>query len=148
MHEPKTKPTVASFSAHIAAIDDEQRRKDCKALVAMMKRATGCAPKMWGPSIVGFDSYHYRYESGREGDACLVGFASGKSALSIYLVSGYEEAATQALLAQLGLHKIGKACLYVKRLADVQLPVLEQLVVDSVAATRRRYPRAVGRRAN
>lgn len=140
MYEPKTKPTVVTAASHLAAIDDEPRRKDCEALVAMMKRATGCAPKMWGPSIVGFDSYHYRYASGHEGDACLVGFASGKAAISIYLVPGYDEPVTQALLAQLGQHKIGKACLYIKRLADVQLPVLEQLVLNSVAETRRRYP--------
>lgn len=140
MYEPKTKPTVVTAASHLADIDDEPRRKDCKALVAMMKRATGCAPKMWGPSIVGFDSYHYRYASGHEGDACLVGFASGKAAISLYLVPGYEEPATQALLKQLGQHKVGKACLYIKRLADVQLPVLEQLVLNAVAETRRRYP--------
>ena len=144
MVEPKTKPTIVSVASHMAAIDDEPRRKDCTALAAMMKRATGCAPRMWGPSIVGFDSYHYRYESGHEGDACLVGFASGKAAISIYLVPGYDEPATQALLQQLGTHKVGKACLYIKRLADVQLPVLEQLVQNAVAETRRRYPQKAG----
>ena len=112
--------------------------------IEIMKRVTGCAPKMWGPSIVGFDSYHYRYDSGHEGDCCVVGFASRKADLTIYLLSGYEDAQTKALLSQLGKHKIGKACLYVKRLADVQLPILEELIKRSVAETRRRYPKQPG----
>jgi hypothetical protein len=147
MYEAKTKPTKVSVAGHLAAIEDETRRKDCKQLAAIMKRITGCAPKMWGPSIVGFDSYHYRYDSGHEGDCCVVGFASRKADLTIYLLSGYEDAQTKALLAQLGKHKIGKACLYVKRLADVQLPILEELIKRSVAETRRRYPKQPGRKA-
>ena len=97
---------------------------------------------MWGPSIVGFDSYHYKYASGHEGDACVVGFSSGRAHISVYLTSGYEAAETKALLSQLGRHKIGKACLYIKRLSDVHLQVLEQLIAGSVAETRRRYPPA------
>lgn len=140
MSEAKTKPTTASVAAHIAAIDDTVRRKDCRTLVALMKRITGCAPRMWGPSIIGFDQYHYRYDSGHEGDACVVGFASGKAHLSIYMIGGYESKQTRALLQQLGKHKIGKACLYIKRLSDIQMPILETLVAQSVAEVRRRHP--------
>ena len=140
MYEAKTEPTEVSVSSYLAGITDETRRADCKAIAALMKRSTGCAPKMWGPSIVGFDSYHYKYASGHEGNACVVGFSSGKARISIYLTSGYEAAETKALLSQLGSHKIGKACLYIKHLSDVQLPVLEQVIAESVAETKRRYP--------
>ena len=105
-----------------------------------MKKATGCEPTLWGTSIVGFDSYHYKYASGHEGDACVVGFSSRKGDISIYLTVGHDNAEKQALLAQLGKHKTGKACLYIKRLADVQLPVLEKLILQSVAEIKRRYP--------
>ena len=138
MADAKTKPTTASVKAFLDAIEDDQRRKDCRTLVAMMKRVTGCAPKMWGTSIVGFGAYHYKYASGHEGDCCLVGFASRASALSLYLYPGEKGAA--ALFKALGPHKFGKACLYLKRLADVQLPILEQLVALSVAETKRRHP--------
>lgn len=140
MYEAKTKPTRVSFSSWLAGIADETRRKDCKTLAALMTRVTGHKPKLWGPSIVGFGQYHYRYASGHEGDSCIVGFASGKNHISVYLVPGYEAVATKALLAQLGRHRTGKGCLYIKRLADVQLPILEELVVRSVAETMRRYP--------
>ena len=110
----------------------------------LMKRVTGCPPKMWGTGIVGFDRYHYTYASGHEGDSCVVGFSSRKGDISVYLVAGYDGAEARELLAQLGKHKIGKACLYVKRLSDIQLPVLERLVMISVAETRRRYPQACG----
>ena len=140
MYEAKTKPTRASVAAFLAAIDDDERRKDCKALVSLMKRVTGCPPKMWGPSIVGFDRYHYKYPSGHEGESCVVGFSPRKDSLSVYLMGGYEDASTKRLLAKLGTHKTGKSCLYIKRLADGQLPILEELVIRSVADTRRRYP--------
>ena len=142
MYEAKTNPTEVSVSSYLAGVTDETRRADCKAIAALMKRITGCAPTMWGPSIVGFDSYHYKYASGHEGNACVVGFSSGKAHISVYLVSGYEAAETRALLSQLGKHKLGKACLYIKRLSDVQLPILEQLIAGSVAETKRRYPPA------
>jgi hypothetical protein len=140
MYEAKTKPTDLSVAAYLEAIEDASRRRDCMELAALMRRVTGCEPKMWGSSIVGFDSYHYRYASGHEGDSCVVGFSSRKGDISVYLLAGYEGA--EALLAQLGKHKIGKACLYIKRLADVQLPILDQLVVRSVAEIKRRYPQA------
>jgi len=138
MAEAKTTPTTASVKAFLDAIEDDERRKDCKTLVTMMKRVTGRTPKMWGPSIVGFGTYHYKYASGHEGDSCLVGFASRASAISVYLYPGDQGAA--ALFKALGPHKFGKACLYLKRLAAIKLPVLERLVVRSVAETKRRYP--------
>jgi hypothetical protein len=140
MAETKTKPTGASVKAYLDAIEDESRRKDCRVLAALMRRVTGCAPKMWGPSIVGFGSYHYEYASGHSGDSCLVGFSSRKGDISVYLMAGFEGA--DELFAALGKHSRGKACLYIKRLVDVQLPLLEQLVARSFAETRRRYPEA------
>jgi hypothetical protein len=137
VYKAKTKPTRVSFESYLAAIEDEERRKDCKFLAAMMKRITGCVPKMWGASIVGFDSYHYRYDSGHEGDCCVVGFSSRKGEISIYLVSGYEIRAKE-LISRLGQHRRGKACLYIKRLSQVQLPILERLVAQSVAESKRR----------
>lgn len=142
MAEQKTKPTGLSVKAHLDAIEDESRRKDCRALAALMKRVTGCTPKMWGAGIVGFGSYHYEYASGHSGDACLVGFSSRKGDISVYLMPGFERA--DALFAALGRHRRGKACLYIRRLADVQLSVLEELVARSCAETRRLYPE-VGR---
>jgi hypothetical protein len=141
VYEAKTKPTGASVSAYLAAIADDERRKDCKALVALMKRVTGCPAAMWGPSIVGFDTYHYKYASGHEGDACVVGFSSRKGDISVYVMPGSDDAEAKKLLAKLGRHKMAKACLYIRRLADVDLAVLEQIVARSVAATRRRYPK-------
>jgi Domain of unknown function (DU1801) len=136
MVENKTKPTEASVESYLSAIGDEARRKDCEALAKLMTKATREQPKMWGTSIVGFGSYHYKYESGREGDSCLTGFSSRKGDISVYLASfpGQEE-----LLAKLGKHKMGKGCLYLRKLSDVDLKVLEQLVVGSVAERERRY---------
>lgn len=142
MAELKTKPTGASVKAYIDSIENESRRKDCKAIAALMKRMTGCVPKMWGPSIVGFGSYHYEYASGHSGDMCLAGFSSRGREIVVYLMVGDEGA--EKLFSALGKHRRGKACLYFKRLADIQLPVLEQLVALSFAETRRRYPE-VGR---
>lgn len=133
----KTTPTDASVDAYLAAIADEGRRRDCAVLVDLMGRVTGAPAVMWGAGIVGFGSYHYRYESGREGDAPLAGFSSRKSDLSIYLMAGVEQ--EQARLAQLGRHKTGKSCLYLRRLADIDLAVLEELIAGSAEAMRRRY---------
>ena len=139
-YEAKTKPTKVSVASYIAAIEDDQRRKDCKALVTIMKRVTGKAPRMWGPSIVGFDQYHYVYATGHEGDAPVVGFSPRKGDMSIYLLGadGFDE--VRKLLPKLGRHRMGKVCLYVKRLSDIDLSVLEEMVTKSVAETRRRYP--------
>jgi hypothetical protein len=138
MAEAKTKPTTQSVAAYLGAIEDETRRRDCDALAALMQRVSGCAPKMWGTSIVGFDQYHYRYDSGHEGDSCSVGFSARKGPISVYMAAGYDHA--QDLLAQLGKYKVGKACLTINKLADVNLPVLEQLLARALAETRRRYP--------
>ena len=138
MAEPKTKATDASVDTYIDAIDDERRRVDCRAIAAIMKRLTKHQPKMWGPSIVGFGSYHYKYASGHEGDAALTGFSSRASNLCIYIVAGFER--HEKLMATLGKHKIGKSCLYVMRLADIDVAALEILIGDSVAEMKRRYP--------
>jgi hypothetical protein len=140
MYDAKTKPTAVSVESYLAAIADDVRREDCRVLTEMMQRLTGHPPTMWGTSIVGFGQYHYKYASGHEGDSCLIGYSSRKGDISVYLLAGYETDETRALLAQLGRHKIGKACLYIRRLSDVQVPVLEQLMARSIAETRARYP--------
>ncbi len=135
MAENKTKATASSVDAYIEAIADETRRKDCKALARLMARATKHKPVMWGTSIVGFGSYHYKYDSGREGDSCLVGFSSRKGEISIYLTASFP--GREDLLARLGKHKLAKACLYVRELGDVDVKILEQLVAASAEARRR-----------
>ena len=138
MAKMKTTPTDASVDAYIDAVEDAQKREDCRAVAAMMAEATGAPARMWGSSIVGFGSYHYRYESGREGDFMETGFAARKRALTLYVMSGFSEHGD--LLAKLGKHKTGKSCLYVKRLADVDQDVLREMVERSVAWIRARYP--------
>jgi hypothetical protein len=138
MAELKTRKTKASVAAFLAKIADEGRRKDCKTLVRIKKKATGAKPEMWGPSVVGCGSYHYKYESGREGDWFLAGFSPRKQDLTLYIMSGFS--AYGGLLAKLGKHKNGKACLYLKRLADVDLAVLEELVSRSVEYLKTRKP--------
>ena len=138
MPENKTKATHASVDAYIDAIVDPARRADCQAIARLMQAITGERPRMWGSSIVGFGSYHYTYESGREGDACATGFSSRKSDISVYLTANFP--GQEELLARLGKHKMGKACLSIRRLSDVDIGVLEQLVARSVEAIRKRYP--------
>jgi hypothetical protein len=136
--ENKTKATDASVAAYLDAITDPERRADCQAIARLMQTITGERPRMWGSSIVGFGSYHYTYESGRQGDACATGFSSRKSDISVYLTANFP--GQEELLACLGKHKMGKACLSIRRLSDVDIGVLEQLVAGSVEAIRRRYP--------
>jgi hypothetical protein len=124
----KTKATKVSVSAFIDAITDQSRRSDAKALVKLLQKAAGEKPKMWGPSIIGFGSYHYVYDSGREGDMPVVAFSPRKAATVLYGLSDAE-----ALLPKLGKHTRGKGCLYIKKLADVDQKVLEAMVVKSVA---------------
>jgi hypothetical protein len=138
MADNKTKGTQASVAAFIDALTDETKRADAKVLVKLMQSATGEKPKMWGPSIIGFGSYHYKYESGREGDMPLVGFSPRKPAAVLYGVTGFSDA--EVLLAKLGKHTTGKGCLYIKKLADVDRKVLQALVEKSVAAKRARPP--------
>ena len=140
MAATKTKPTKVSAASHIAAIANEEQRKDARTLVALMRKVTGQSPKMWGPTIVGFGSYHYKYDSGHEGDSALTGFAVRGRDLVVYTAPSFE--GRDALLARLGKHKTGKVCVYIRRLADVDLKVLETLLARSVADTRRRYPSA------
>lgn len=140
MPEAKTKPTAASVMDFIAAIDDPQRRRDCETLVSIMARLSGSPATLWGSSIVGFGRYEYPLASGKTGESCITGFSPRKNDLTLYLLAGYEARGTQALLAKLGKHKLGKVCLYLRRLADVDLAVLEQLLAESIAETRRRYP--------
>jgi hypothetical protein len=137
MAENKTKPTDASVEDYLSAIEPESRREDCEAVAALMARITKCKATMWGPGIVGFDSVHYKYESGREGDMCATGFASRKSDLVVYLAP--DTVTREALLAKLGRHKMGKCCLYIRRLEDVDQDVLAQLISESVADVKRRY---------
>jgi hypothetical protein len=138
MADNKTKPTKVSVAAFIDALTDQTSRADAKALVKLMQSATGEKAKMWGPSIIGFGSYHYTYESGREGDAPLIGFSPRKAATVLYGATGCGD--SEALLTKLGKHTTGKGCLYIKKLADVDYKVLEDMVVKSVAAKRARYP--------
>lgn len=134
----RTVPERTSVAAFLAALPDAQRRSDCEAVSRIMQAATGCEPVMWGTSIVGFDRYHYRYDSGREGDAPIVAFSPRSQAIVLYLQPGLETHG--ALLAKLGRHTTGKGCLYIKKVADVDTTVLDALVRGSVAATRERHP--------
>ena len=138
MSELKTKPTKVRAGSYIAAMANEEQRSDARTLVALMRRVTRQEPRMWGPSIVGFGSYHYKYASGHEGDSALTGFAARGRELVVYISPGFE--GRDVLLAKLGEHRTGKVCLYIKRLANVDMQVLEKLVAQSVADTKRRYP--------
>lgn len=130
MAELKTKPNQASVKAFLASIQDNQKRKDALAVLKMMQDATGERPKMWGPSIVGFGKYHYKYESGREGDWFLTGFSPRKQALTLYIMSGFQR--YDELMRKLGKHSTGSSCLYVKKLSDLDPKVLKELIRESV----------------
>jgi hypothetical protein len=134
MAEPKTRPTRVSPADFIRQVSDERRRKDCQELLALMRDVTGHPPKMWGPSIVGFGQYHYKYASGREGESLLTGFSPRKQNLVLYLGPGIEN---KSLMRNLGTHKTGKGCLYLTRLDDVDRGVLRTLVEESVAIMRK-----------
>lgn len=137
MAETKTKPTKISVKKFIDSVEDEQKRKDSYELIDMMKKITKSEPKMWGPSIVGFGSYHYKYDSGHEGDICLTGFSPRKAAFSIYAMCGrgYEE-----YLDKLGKFKQGNGgCIYVKKLSDIDLKVLKALITASVKDTKKKW---------
>ncbi len=131
MAELKTRLNDASVTDFLNNVDDAEKRKDCFALVDMMREITGAEPKMWGTAIVGFGTYHYRYASGREGDWMQVGFSPRKQSLTLYIMSGFSR--YDELMKKLGKHKTGKSCLYVKRLSDVDLVVLRKLIKQSVA---------------
>ena len=137
MAENTTQVTEVDPAMFIASVEHPTRRTDAEYLLGMMRRVTGCEPQMWGPSIVGFGRYHYRYESGREGDFMITGFSPRKANLVVYVLPGYDDISDD--LAELGKHKIGKSCLYINKLADVDLTVLERIVTEGVARMRRDY---------
>jgi hypothetical protein len=139
MAETKTKPTEVSVDAFIEAVENSTRREDAKAIRTMMERVTGEPPRMWGPSIIGFGSYHYKYDSGHEGTSCRLGFSPRKTELVLYVLTGAPE--QEAQLARLGKHRTGKACLYIKRLADVDMGVLEEITRGALAHMDERFPR-------
>ena len=136
MAENKTKFTDASIEDYIASRANEQQRSDCLELMALFKKVTRHSPRMWGPSIVGYGSYRYIYESGRTGEAPLAGFAIRGRELVVYVVAEGDK--QKSLLSRLGKHRMGKVCLYFKQLADLDKSVLEQLIAGSVAQTKRR----------
>jgi hypothetical protein len=140
-YQAKTFPTGASVDAHIGAISDPGRRQDCRTLVEVFSKATGKQPKMWGPSIVAFGKYHYKYESGHEGDSCLAGFASRKGAITLYL--SCDPAERTDFMRRLGKHREGVGCVYIKDLEGVDLEVLGELVKRSAEYIRLKHPNEV-----
>ena len=137
-YEPKTKATPVSVADFIDAVADDRQREDAKKITAMMERLSGHSPKMWGPSIIGFGSYHYKYESGHEGDMARIGFSPRKANTVLYILDGFDGHAD--LMTKLGKHKTGKSCLYIKRLSDIDEGVLEQLCVESLKWMAQKYP--------
>lgn len=140
--ELKTKPTQQSVADFIAAVPDARRRDEAAVIDALHRRVTGLEPQLWGPSIIGYGSYTYRHDSGREGTMCRAGFSPRKAAMTVYLMGNYcnRQAEADALFARLGKHKTGKSCLYITRLADVDLAVLEDLVALSWQAMNEAWP--------
>lgn len=137
MADLKTKSTNAGVSAYLNSVDDMDRRRDAREVLALMKEITGKRPKMWGTSIVGFGSYHYEYKSGRSGDWPVTGFSPRKQNLAIYIMPGFSR--YSLLMNKLGKYKTGKSCLYLKRLEDVDRKVLRQLIAHSVADMKKSY---------
>lgn len=134
----KTAPTGADVAAFLESVDQPDRREDAKRVMEIMADVTGCAPRMWGSSIIGFGQYHYRYESGREGDHLVTGLSPRKTALTLYIMGGFER--HEALMARLGKYRTGKSCLYIASLDDVDEDVLRELIAESVAHMQRNYP--------
>lgn len=138
MAEPKTKQNEYSVTKFLNAVTDEKKRTDCFALLEIMKQATKEEPKMWGTSIIGYGSYHYKYDSGHEGDSCLTGFSPRKQNITIYLMTSSKD--SQELLQKLGKHKASKgACIYIKKLEDIDTNVLKRLIKMSVDYLKKKY---------
>lgn len=135
--EPKMKQTTESVEAFIRKVPDQQKQSDSFAIIEMMKKKTGAEAKMWGPSIIGFGKYHYKYESGHEGDAPLAGFSPRHTAIVIYVFSAFDRRAE--LLGKLGKHKATKACIYIKKLQDIDFKVLEMIVANSIRHVKSKY---------
>jgi len=144
MAENKTKPTQVSVEAFIDAVEPASKREDARVLDAMFRKVTGEAPQMWGPSIIGYGSYHYKYASGREGDMCRAGFSPRKARHSLYLMGGYcddiQAKRREDALKRLGKHSTGASCLYVNKLADIDLDVLEEMIANDWETMNRIYP--------
>lgn len=138
MAKNKTTETTVDVMDFINTVEDETKRDDSRQLIKIMEKVSGSKAKMWGPSIVGFGFYHYKYESGHEGDACLIGFSPRKQAFSLYLYTNTPE--SQQLLTQLGKYKMAKACIYIKKLSDIEETVLIKLLKLSIAETTTKYP--------
>jgi len=138
MAKNKTTETAESVIDFVKAVADETKRKDAFELIEIMQKATGFEPKMWGPSIIGFGSYHYKYDSGHEGDAPLLGFSPRKDAISLYLSSTFEN--KDELLSNFGKHKAGKGCIYIKKLSDIDIEILNQMISLSVFYLQNLYP--------
>ena len=136
-NDNKTQPTNIDPADFVATVEHPVRRADAETLLALMTRVTGYPARMWGPSIIGFGRYHYRYDTGREGDFLITGFSPRKANLVVYILPGYDDIGDQ--LAKLGKHRIGKSCLYINKLADIDLGVLEQIVTEGVARMRQYY---------
>jgi len=137
MAQNKTVETKSSVSAFIKKLPDAQRQKDALAIIEIMKEQSGFEPKMWGPAIIGFGSYHYKYESGREGDAPLVGFSPRKTEFALYLSSQFDK--RDELLKKFGKHKTAKACIYIKKIEDIDVTVLKKMIANSFKFTKAKY---------
>jgi hypothetical protein len=138
MAKNKTTETTYSITNFINTIDNEAKRKDAFELLEIMQEATGLEPKIWGSSIIGFGSYHYKYDSGHEGDAPLAGFSPRKDAISLYLSSSFEN--KEELFSKFGKHKAGKGCIYIKKLTDVDVEILKIMISTSVKEIQKLYP--------
>ena len=138
MYKLKTRPTTSNVEAFLASVSDEKRRTDCDQVAGLMQEITGEDPVMWGTSIIGFGSYHYKYASGHEGDFMITGVSPRKQALTVYIMEGFSQ--HSELMDSLGKYKTGKSCLYIKKLEDIDMDVLKQLIETSVAAMREKYP--------
>ncbi|WP_163411563.1 DUF1801 domain-containing protein [Flavobacterium ajazii] len=138
MAKNKTTETESSVIDYIDAVAEEVKRKDAFELLKIIREVTGFEPRMWGASIIGFGNYHYKYESGHEGDAPLVGFSPRKDAISLYLSSSFEN--KEELLSKFGKHKAGKGCIYIKKLADINNDILKQMISESVKELQKLYP--------
>ena len=141
MAENKTQRNDGDVMAYLESVQNNRRREDSLVVLKIMEEVTGEPAEMWGASIVGFGSYHYKYESGREGDFMISGFAPRKQALTLYIMGGFER--HEELLAKLGKHRTGSSCLYINKLADVDLDVLREIISESVAHMRREHPSCV-----
>lgn len=133
----KTVPTDLSVSDYLNNIEDPQRKEDCRKIHDMMKEITGRKPKMWGKTMVGFGTYHYKYESGREGNMLMTGFSNRKNAITLYILGGLKKRSKQ--LEKLGPHKTGKSCLYIKRLSDIDIDVLSEMIEDDFNHVQEKY---------